>query len=43
MVVSRGAAGEIVGFGTVGALSVAAACAAIALARFVRPLRGARV
>ena len=43
LLVSRGAAGEIVGFGLVGWLSVAAACAAIALARFVRPHPGSRV
>jgi predicted MFS family arabinose efflux permease len=38
LIVSRGPAGEILGFGTVGWVSVAAACAAIALARFVRPV-----
>lgn len=38
--VTRAAGGELAGFGAVGWVSVAAACAAIALARFVRPVSG---
>jgi predicted MFS family arabinose efflux permease len=40
LLVTSTATGELAGFGTVGWMSVAAACAAIALARFVRPLPG---
>jgi predicted MFS family arabinose efflux permease len=43
LIVSRGPGGEILGFGTVGWLSVAAACGAIALVRFVRPPTVARL
>jgi predicted MFS family arabinose efflux permease len=43
LIVTRGPSGEIFGFGAVGWLSVAAACGAIALVRFVRPLAVARL
>jgi predicted MFS family arabinose efflux permease len=42
LIVSRGPGGEILGFGAVGWFSVAAACGAIALVRFVRPVAVAR-
>jgi predicted MFS family arabinose efflux permease len=43
LIVTRGPSGEFFGFGAVGWLSVAAACGAIALVRFVRPLAVARL